>query len=449
MDDLRAHVRAHLPAHLKMLDRLVRVPSVAAQGQGLPETAALVRELLVEAGGRAEIYSRADAAPVVLGEFAGRSDRALLFYNHYDVQPAEPFSDWTVPPFEVTVRDGRIMGRGTGDNKGDLVTRLAAIQALRDTAGGLPCRVLFLVEGEEEIGSVNLAAYVHALRDRLRGDGCIWEYGDRDAQNCLHVLAGCKGICYVELTLDAIPHDLHSSLGAVVDGAATRLAWAVAGLRDTRGRIRIPGFYDAVRPPSGAATAAARRSGFFDETEFRKFVDVPRFIGGLTGDAAADALLFEPTCTVCGLETGYTGSGMKTVLPRRARAKIDFRLVPDQDPEEIVALLRAHLDREGFRDCAITPFSRERAFLTDLTDPFVQTVVEAAGAATGRRVALVPTSAGTGPMHVIGGPLHMPILSIGTGYWGGNVHAPDEHIRMADFEETMVMIAHVLERFAA
>jgi len=433
-----------------MLDRLVRVPSVAAQGVGLPETAALVRELFVEAGGRAEIYSRANAAPVVVGEFAGRSDRALLFYNHYDVQPAEPLGEWTVPPFEITVRNEQIMGRGTSDNKGDLVTRLAALRALRDTAGGLPCRVLFLVEGEEEIGSVNLPPYIHALRERLDADACIWEYGDRDAKDRLHVLAGCKGICYVELELEAIAQDLHSSLGAIVDGAATRLAWAVAGLRDASGRVSIPGFYDTVRPPSPSTVAAARRSSFFDdEEEFRAFAEVDRFIGGRTGDTAADALLFEPTCTVCGFETGYTGPGMKTVLPRRARAKIDFRLVPEQDPQEIVALLRAHLDREGFRDCAIAALGGERAFQTDLADPFVQTVVEAARGATGRRVALVPTSAGTGPMHAVGEPLGIPILSIGVGYWGCNAHAPDEHIRVADFEETIVLIAHVLERFAA
>lgn len=432
-----------------MLDRLVRVPSVAAQGLCLPETAALVRELFAEAGGRAEIYSRANAAPVVVGEFGGRSKRTLLFYNHYDVQPAEPLDEWTVPPFEVTVRSEQIMGRGTSDNKGDLVTRLAALRALHDTAGGLPCRVLFLVEGEEEIGSVNLPPYIHALRERLDGDACIWEYGDRDAQDRLHVLAGCKGICYVDLELEATAQDLHSSFGAVVDGAATRLAWAVAGLRDASGRISIPGFYDAVRPPSPSTVAAAHRSSFFDEKQVRAFAGVDRFIGGRTGDAAADALLFEPTCTVCGFESGYTGSGMKTVLPRRARAKIDFRLVPEQDPQEIVALLRAHLDREGFRDCAITPMGRERAFRTDLADPFVQTVVHAAGHATGRRVALVPTSAGTGPMHAVGEPLGIPIVSIGAGYWGCNTHAPDEHIRMADFEETIVLIAHVLERFAA
>lgn len=432
-----------------MLDRLVRVPSVAAQGLGLPEAAALVRELFVDAGGKAELYSRGQAAPVVVAEFSGRSERTLLFYNHYDVQPAEPLGEWSAPPFEVTVRNGQIMGRGTGDNKGDLVTRLAAIRALRETAGELPCRVLFLVEGEEEIGSVNLPSYVHALRQRLRADACIWEYGDRDTRDRLHVLAGCKGICYVELDLEATTHDLHSSFGAIVDGAATRLAWAVAGLRDATGRIRIPGFYDAVRPPAASTVAAARRSAFFNEHEFRAFAGVDRLLGGRTGDAAADALLFEPTCTVCGFDAGYNGLGMKTVLPRRARAKIDFRLVPDQDPGQIVTLLRAHLDREGFRDCAITPMSRERAFQTDLAHPFVATVLDAARRATGREVLLVPTSAGTGPMYAIGEPLAVPILSIGTGYWGCNVHAPDEHVRVPDFEETIVMVAQVLERFAA
>lgn len=449
MDNLRTHASTHLPDHLRMLDRLVRFPSVAAQGIGLHETAAAVRALFMEAGGKAETYSRTDAAPIVVGEFPGRTDRTLLFYNHYDVQPADPLDEWSVPPFEVTIRNGRIYGRGTSDNKGDLVTRLAALQALRDTAGGLPCRVLCLVEGEEEIGSVNLPSYTHALRERLDADACIWEYGDRDARDRLHVLAGCKGICYVELTLAASSHDLHSSLGALIDGAATRLAWAVAGLRDASGRVRIPGFYDRVRTPEPSTTAVARRSAFFDETEVREFSGVERFIGGRTGDAAADALLFEPTCTVCGFDAGYTGPGMKTVLPRRARAKIDFRLVPEQDPEEIVALLRAHLDREGFRDCAITAMGGERAFQTDLSDPFVQTVVDAAAASTRREVALVPTSAGTGPMYVIGGPQRVPIVSIGAGYWGCNAHAPNEHIRMVDFEETIVMIAHVLERFAA
>ncbi len=447
MKSLQAYVATHLSEHLAVLDRLVRQPSVAAQGRGLEETAALVRTLFGDAGGTAEIIRQPGAAPAVLAEFPGRSDRTLLFYDHYDVQPAEPLDEWTVPPFEVTIRNGRVYGRGTSDNKGDLVSRLAALRALRETAGGLPCRVLFLVEGEEEIGSVHFGAYVAALRDRLRADACVWEYGDRDPDERLHVIAGVKGICYVELELTATSRDLHSSMGAIVDGAGTRLAWAVAGLRDATGRIRVPGFYDAVMPPTPAALAAARAAPL-DERQLRTYAGTDHFIGARAGDALVDAYLFEPTCTVCGFDAGYTGTGMKTVLPRRARAKIDFRLVPEQDPAVVVRLLRAHLDREGFADCAITQLGGERAFQTDLTHPFVGTVVDAARAATGRQVVLLPTSAGTGPMHVLGVPLGIPILSIGTGYWGSNAHAPDEHIRVDDFEETATMMAHLLERFA-
>jgi acetylornithine deacetylase/succinyl-diaminopimelate desuccinylase-like protein len=447
MEALQAHAAAHLTESLSLLDRLIRLPSVAAQGRGLEETAHEVCAVFEEIGGRAEIVRINGAAPAVVAEFAGRSDRTLLFYDHYDVQPAEPLDEWTTPPFEMTVRDGRIYGRGVADNKGDLVSRLAALRALRDTAGGLPCRVLFFVEGEEEIGSVNIAAYIKALRERLAAGGCIWEYGDRDPRERLQILAGMKGICYVQLELTATSHDLHSAYGAIINGAATRLAAAVAGLRDETGRILVPGFYDRVTAPAPGVLAAAHAVPF-DVSEWRAYLGVERFIGGRTGQAVPDALLFEPTCTVCGFDGGYAGVGMKTVLPARARAKIDFRLVPEQDPEEIVGLLRAHLDREGFADCTIQPMSREHAFQTDLAHPFVKTVVDAARAVTRREVALLPTSPGTGPMHAVGGPLGVPIVSIGSGYWGCNAHAPDEHIRLADFQETIPMIAHVLERFA-
>lgn len=320
MESLQAHVASHMPEHLAALDRLVRQPSVAAQGRGLEEAAAATRDLFVDAGGQAEIVLQPGAAPAVLAEFPGRSDKTLLFYDHYDVQPAEPLDEWTVPPFELTVKNGRIYGRGTSDNKGDLVTRLAALRALREVAGGSPCRVKFFVEGEEEIGSAHISAHIAALRDRLRADACVWEYGDRDPDERLHAVAGVKGICYVELELTATSRDLHSSMGAIVDGAGTRLAWAVAGLRDGTGRIRIPGFYDAVRPPAPAAVAAARAAPF-DERQLRAYAGTDRFIGGRAGAAAVDAYLFEPTCTVCGFDAGYTGPGMKTVLPRRARAR--------------------------------------------------------------------------------------------------------------------------------
>jgi acetylornithine deacetylase/succinyl-diaminopimelate desuccinylase-like protein len=234
--------------------------------------------------------------------------------------------------------------------------------------------------------------------------------------------------------------------GAIIEGAGNHMATLLAGLRAADGRIMIPSFYDAVVPPSAAAAAAADAVPV-DERFVRSYTGTSDPGPGTAG--VMRRLLFDPTCTICGIDTGYAGSGMKTVLPQRARAKVDFRLVPDQDPDEIVRLLRVHLDASGFQSCVITPMSREHAFQTNLGAPFVRVVIEAVRAATGRETVLLPTSPGTGPMAALGGPLGMPLVSVGTGYWGGNIHAPDEHIRTDDLIETIDMIAQLLERFGA
>jgi acetylornithine deacetylase/succinyl-diaminopimelate desuccinylase-like protein len=174
---------------------------------------------------------------------------------------------------------------------------------------------------------------------------------------------------------------------------------------------------------------------------------VTGFIGGVTGFEAQLQLLYQPTCTICGFESGYTGPGSKTVLPRRARAKIDFRLVPDQDPEEITALVRGHFERQGY-GVKLALLGGERAYRTDLDDPFVGLVLETSKDATGRVVTVHPTSAGTGPMYDVGHKLGVPIAGIGGGYWGGRAHAPNENIRLSDFEETVYLMARLIERFA-
>jgi acetylornithine deacetylase/succinyl-diaminopimelate desuccinylase-like protein len=432
---------------LEGLRTLVRQPSVAATGEGIAECAALVRQTFERAGARVSVHQHDGASPVVIAEFDGAGDRTLLFYNHYDVQPPDPLDEWTSPPFEPTVRDGRLFARGVADNKGDLASRVAAVLALREVHGRLPCRVKFFVEGEEEIGSVHFGPYVQRLRDALRADACIWEFGQRDPKERLQITLGIKGICYLELEVIATSRDLHSSLGAIVDGAGTRLAWALASLKDpTSGRVLVPGFYDRVREPSDRELAATREIPF-DEAELKELLGVGRFIAGSTGFDALLRLLYQPTCTVCGIETGYTGPGSKTVLPRRARAKVDFRLVPDQDPQEIARLATAHLDRLGL-GVRVTVLGGERPYRTNLDDPFVGLVTAAAREATGRQVTLYPTSAGTGPMHDLGSALGIPIASLGGGYWGSHGHAPDENIRLADFEETIYMMARIIERFA-
>lgn len=447
MPTLREIARAQTAPALDRLRTLVRQPSVAATGEGIAECAALVRRTFEETGARVSIHRHNGASPIVIAEFDGARERTLLFYNHYDVQPADPLNEWTSPPFEPTVRDGRLFARGVADNKGDLTSRLAAILALREAHGRLPARVKFFVEGEEEIGSVHFGSYVERHRDALRADACIWEFGQRDLKERLQITLGIKGICYVDLEVTATTRDLHSSLGAIVDGAGNRLAWALASLKDpSTGRVLVPGFYDRVREPS-ARELAATRDIPFDEAELMQLFGVSRFIGGVTGFDALLRLLYQPTCTVCGLETGYVGPGSKTVLPRRARAKVDFRLVPDQDPHEIARLVTAHLERLGM-GVSVTVLGAERAYRTNLDDPFVALVAGVAHETTGREITLYPTSAGTGPMYDLGSALGIPIASVGGGYWGSRGHAPDENIRLADYEETIYMMARIIERFA-
>lgn len=447
MSSLKDIARQQTDPALDVLRTLIRQPSIAATGEGLNETAALVREVFEQAGARVTVATHDGAAPAVIAEFPGASDRTLLFYDHYDVQPPDPLNEWTTPPFEPAVRDGCLYGRGVADNKGDLTTRLAAVAALRAARGQLPCRVKFLVEGEEEIGSVHFGSYVRMHTDALRADACIWEAGQRDMKERLQITLGVKGICYLDLELAATSRDLHSSLGAIVNGAGNKMAWALASLKDpATGRVLVDRFYDRVRAPSARELEAARLLPF-DEQELKEDVGVRDFIGGVTGFDAVVQFLFQPTCTVCGFETGYTGQGSKTVLPRRARAKVDFRMVPDQDPEEIARLVEAHFQRLGLA-MKVTLLGGERAYRTNLDDPFVSLVVSTARAATGRDVTLYPTSAGTGPMWDLGGALGIPIVSIGGSHWSSRAHAPNENIRLADFEETIYLMARLIERFA-
>lgn len=447
MPDLGKIALDHAAGGLDLLRTLVRQPSIAATGEGITECATLVAGLLREAGAQSRVHIREGAAPAVVAEFAGKSDASLLFYDHYDVQPPEPLDEWVSPPFEPVVRDGHMYGRGVADNKGDLATRIAAVGALREAHGELPCRIKFLVEGEEEVGSIHFADHVRDLAEELRADTCIWESGGRDLKERLQVSLGVKGICYLGLDLRATERDLHSALGAVVEGAGNQMAWALASLKERKtGRIAVQGFYDRVREPTAREAEVARQLPF-DEAELKGYVGTSRFIGGVTGTEAVMRLLFEPTCTVCGVEGGYTGTGLKTVLPRRARAKVDFRLVPEQDPGEIARLVEDHFRRLGF-DMEVTLLGGERAYRTSLDEPFVSVVVDAAGEVTGREVNVHPTSSGTGPMYDLGNALAVPVVSVGTSYWGSGAHAPNENIRVADFKETVHMMARIIERFA-
>ncbi|MEW6031605.1 MAG: M20/M25/M40 family metallo-hydrolase [Bacillota bacterium] len=432
LENVIAYVRKNRPRFIEELSSLCRLESVSARGRSLRPVAEAVAGLLERAGLEASLVETT-GQPVVVGRASGRSERTILFYNHYDVQPPEPLEAWATPPFEPTVRDGRLYARGVADNKGNLVARIQAVEAWNRAGGGLPVSVAFAVEGEEETGSPNLAEFVKDNAEWLgRVVGVVWEAGYRDAAGRPTLSLGVKGICYLELRAAGARSDLHSSLATVVPNPAWRLVWALATVKDPDERVLVDGFYDAVRPPTRADLELL--AGIPDSSdEQARQLGLPGLLLGLRGEAAARRNFFEPTATICGLVSGYTGEGEKTVLPAEATAKLDFRLVPDQDPADIEAKVRAHLERRGFGDIEVRAYAGERPARTDPASPFVGLVVEAMRRVYGQEPVVYPTMTGSGPMAYFAADLGLPVAGFGVGHAGSAVHAPNENIALDDY----------------
>ncbi|HUZ03109.1 MAG TPA: M20/M25/M40 family metallo-hydrolase [Thermomicrobiaceae bacterium] len=443
LNQVDRYVDEHVDEFLDDLAHLVALPSVAALGEGMDAAAEATRDLLRKYGIAASTMP-SDRFPVVYGELAGRGAKTVLCYNHYDVQPAEPFELWDSPPFGATRRDGSLYGRGVGDDKGHIVCRLAAIAALRAVYGELPCSVKFLIEGEEEVGSGSMPAFIERHADLLRADGCLWEFGGVDYEGRPQIYLGMRGDVYVELRARTISHDAHSGLGgSILPNAAWRLVWALGTLKGPDERIRIPGWYDDVRQPSARdlELLAALPS---EESALQASFGVRAFLKGATGVELRRQQLFEPTCTVAGIGGGYQGPGSKTVLPAEAMAKVDFRIVPRQEPDDLMAKLRQHLADQGFSDVEVIQHGGSRAARVSPDDPFVRLVADAGQEVYGQPAVIYPTSGGSGPMDPFVRFLDVPIANVGIGYPDGLVHAPNEHIRIDDFVKGVKQTARVL-----
>ncbi len=442
-----SYLETHLMESVDELSRLVSQPSVSAQNWGLNECAALVGDKLKQRGFSVEIMAT-DGAPVVYGERAGKSDKTLIIYNHYDVQPAEPLDLWESPPFVPTLRDGKLYGRGVSDDKSDITSRLFAIDSLLALDGDIPCNIKWVIEGEEEISSIHLHGFVKDHREKLKADACIWESGGVDHREQPTQSLGMRGICYVELSVQTASQDVHSGLGgSIFPNAAWRLIWALNTLKGPDERIRIPGFYDHVRKPSQRDIELMK---VLPETsdEYRQRYGLKGFLKGLQGGVELRlAQVFEPTCTICGLTSGYQGPGSKTVLPARASAKVDFRLVPDQFPEEVVKLLRLHLDAEGFSDVEINLIGGEAPARTDPDDPFVKLVADTSTDVYGIPMQIVPMIGGSGPNYVFHEYLKVPIATAGTGYPGAQAHAPNENVRLDLYLKAARHIVRIMKEF--
>lgn len=439
-------LQKNLEAYLGETIRLCAQPSVSATGQGVNECASLVEQILQNHGfqtRKIEGYGN----PVIVGRAAGKSGRTLLFYNHYDVQPPEPLELWDSPPFQPQVRDGLLYARGVKDDKGEFMARVAAVDAARAANGGeLPCGVLFVVEGNEEVGSPGIAKFVQDHLSLLKCDGAVWEEGGIDFEERPGSSLGRRGILAVELEVQTLSRDAHSGSAHILPNAAWRLVRVLASLKDENERIQIPGFYDDVKPISELDLELFRRLPD-SEQHLRETFGVRGFVGGLTGFELKKAV-FNPTCNIQGITTGYQGQGTKTVIPARASVKLDFRLVPDQNPTEILTLLRAHLDAEGFTDVKISYSDYMFPSKSEADHPLVQLAARTAEEVYQKPYLLIPMTGGSSPVYAFAGPLGIPVIDAGLGFGTSNrTHSPNENVRIKDFHNAARHIARILDGF--
>ena len=432
------------------LFEFLEIPSISARSEHKGDVARAADWLagqLKEAGLTAEIFPTA-GHPIVLAEWRGAGPKAptYLVYGHYDVQPVEPLELWHSPPFEPAVRDGRIYARGSVDDKGQLYLHVKALQAHLATNGKLPVNVVVLAEGEEEVGSEHLSAFVEQQAKRLACDGVIISDSAMFAPGLPSILFSLRGLTYLQIDVQGPTSDLHSgSYGGAVVNPATALSRIVASFHDDQRRVAIPGFYDAVVRWDDDVRTQIRELPFQEEV-FREETGAPS-LGGEAEYSTLERIWTRPTLEVNGMLSGYTGEGAKTVLPSRAMAKVSCRLVPDQKPDEIAKLVTEHVRQVAPSEVTVTVTALHSGmpWKATLEGPLFEAGRRALHRAFGREPVL--TGEG-GSIPVVGDfqrILGAPVLLMGFGLPGENAHAPDEWIAVENFEKGMLAAAFLWE----
>ncbi|HYE16043.1 MAG TPA: M20/M25/M40 family metallo-hydrolase [Pyrinomonadaceae bacterium] len=433
---------------VERLRELCRMPSVAARGTGMRAVAEHVEQMLQRVGAGTRSFKTGGGFPIIYGE-CGAGERCFLIYGHYDVQPVGQLTEWSSGPFAAEARDGALYARGASNSKGDLVARVAAVEAYQKSFGKLPVCLRFIVEGEDGLGSPSLYRFAAENQELLQADGCVWDDGYKDTNGRLVINLGFKGISFIELRAVGARTDLHSKWGGVVPNPAWRLVQALATIVSPKGVITIDGFGSHVAPVS-ADDRAMLKTVELDEAGLRREFRIQQWVRGMTGRELTKELIFGPTCTICGMRTGHTEAGAKTVLPGAATARLDFRLVPDLTPELVVKLLRKHLDTRGFKDIEINELGSAPYAKSSPKSTVARAAIESAADVYGSQPVVYPLDPASGPVGAVCGARQppTPVVSFGVSYFGSNPHAPDENIRLDDFIQGVKYFGRVIHRLA-
>jgi acetylornithine deacetylase/succinyl-diaminopimelate desuccinylase-like protein len=430
------HIDANLDEHIANLQRWIRQPSISAQNDGIREMAELLRDDLKALGFAEAELVPTDGHPGVWGYYDAGAEKTLMLYMMYDVQPVDP-GDWQSPPFDAELVDHELgtvlMGRGATNQKGPERAFLNAVQSIIAVNGKLPVNLMVAAEGEEELGSPHYPQIIDKYEDRLQDAvGAIFPFNSQRPDGVLSMILGVKGIVYFELEARGGPHggptaaEIHGSYKAAVDSPAWRLVQALASMTSGDGNtILIEDYYDDLRPMNEEEQRLMNGAlENLNEEQLKQSLGVERWIDGMSGEAAQMELLLMPTLNIDGIWAGYTGEGVKTILPHRATAKVDSRLPPGIDPEEALAKIRAHLDANGFEDIEMRVLSSYPAAQTSVDADMVKAAISV-GNKYAAAVTVNPRIAGSAPFYQFTERLGIPMVPYGIGF-GTGAHAPNE-----------------------
>lgn len=425
-------------AYLEDLKTLLRIPSVSTDPERKSEVRRCADEVarqMKEAGLQNIEIMETPGHPAVYSDYIVDSSLpTALVYGHYDVQPEDPIELWTSPPFEPTIRDGKLYARGATDDKGQFLCHIKAVAALLEDENTLPVNLKFIIEGEEEIGSPNLAPLLEANKEKLKADVVVVSDSAMYAPGQPSIVYGLRGLAYLQIDLKGADSDLHSGVfGGAVPNPALELAKILAQLKDSDEKILVPGFYDKVEDMS-TQEREAYASLNFDAKEFRESVGVK----GLTPEKGYNALegrTARPTLEVNGLLSGYTGEGAKTVLPARAMAKVSCRLVPKQDPAEIAQLLDDYIQKlcPDFMECKVTQMHGGHPWITPPDHPALEAAAVAVRKVFNKEPVRIREGGSIPIVTDFQEILGLPGILLGYGLNDENLHAPDEHFRVENF----------------
>jgi len=417
------------------LQALIRQPSISANNQGLAECANILIKIMRKAGIHSSLlYLDKKVPPLIYGEVKSKkkpTGATIMFYNHYDVQPVEPVSRWNQNPFSGNIKDGKIFGRGASDDKGELITRIKAVEYILKEKGDLPCNIKFFIEGEEEIGSPHIKTYLQELKHNLGCDVIIWEFGYVDSKFRPIINLGMKGMLYVEVTAFGPLIELHSSLAALVKNPAWNIIKVLNSIWDDHyAKILVKDWYNEVRSLTKEEVSFMASQPLFDEVEFKEKYKIKQFLRGVRGNEVKHVLTDMPTCNISGIVAGYNQEGAKTVIPSFARVKIDFRLVPNMNPKLQFVRLKQHLLTKGFQDIQVKYIHGVAASRTPFFHPIVKVIKDAAERVFGGRSIINLSSAGSGPMSIMTEAVRAPCVATGCTSLFANIHSFNEFAKI-------------------